>query len=155
MVDLGPDLEQDSNDITLDAELTPEQVPHDVKPEVKGKMLMMQEPVRETIDKKYEKAPRYEMRPRKSKLSIDLNKPVTKEEQGLKDGSKVKTLIKPKVEADREMDDNHQVQALKQQNDDMKQKFRVYNNKNRILKCNTLITKKVSKDAEEKSKGVA
>jgi DNA repair exonuclease SbcCD ATPase subunit len=63
------------------------------------------------------------MRPRKSKLSIDLNKPVTEEEQGLKNGRKVKTLIKPKVEADREMDDNHQVQALKQQNDDMRQQI--------------------------------
>jgi hypothetical protein len=55
------------------------------------------------------------MRPRKSKLSIDLNKPITEEEHGLKDGSKVKTLIKPKVEADKDIDDNHQVQVLKQQ----------------------------------------
>jgi ribosomal protein S20 len=55
----------------------------------------------------------------KSKISIDLNKPVEKEEKGLKNGSKLKTLIKKKVEAIREMDDNQQVQALKQKNDDM------------------------------------
>jgi hypothetical protein len=62
------------------------------------------------------------MRPRKSKLSIDLNKPVVEEEHGLKNGSKVKAEIKPKIEADRDMDDsNHQVQALKQQNDNMRQ----------------------------------
>jgi hypothetical protein len=36
----------------------------------------MQEPVRETHEKNSEVAPRYEMRPRKSKLSIDLNKSV-------------------------------------------------------------------------------
>jgi hypothetical protein len=41
---------------------------------------MMQEPVRETIDKKYGKSPIYEMRPRKSKISIDLKKLVTEEE---------------------------------------------------------------------------
>jgi hypothetical protein len=52
-MDFGPDPEQDSDDITPDAELTPEKVPHDVKPEIKGKMLMMQEPVRETIDKNF------------------------------------------------------------------------------------------------------
>jgi len=74
---------------------------------------MMQEPVRETIDKKHDKAPIYEMRPRKSKCLIDLNKPVAEEEKGLKNGSKVNTLIKKKVEAERDMDDNHQVQALK------------------------------------------
>jgi hypothetical protein len=90
VVDTGPDPEQDSDDISPDAELVPEQVPQDIKPEIKGKMLMVQEPVRDTTDKKPEKAPRYEMRPRKSKLSIDLNKPVVEEEHGLKNGSKVK-----------------------------------------------------------------
>jgi len=84
---------------------------------------MMQEPVRETIDKKLEKAPRYETRPRKSKISIDLNKPVVEEEQRLKNGSKVKTLIKTKVESDRDMNDNHKVQDLKQQNDDTRQQI--------------------------------
>jgi hypothetical protein len=74
------------------------------------------------------------MRPRKSKLSIDLNKPIAEEEQGLKNGSKVKTLIKPKVEADRDIDDNHQVQALKQQNDDMKQKIQSLQQQKKILK---------------------
>jgi hypothetical protein len=70
-------------------------------------MLMVQEPVGDTINKNLEKEPRYKMRPRKSKLSIDLNKPVAEEADGLKNGSKLKTLIKPKVEADRDMDDNH------------------------------------------------
>jgi hypothetical protein len=56
-MEFGPDPEQDSDDITPYAELAPEQVPHDVKPEIKGKMLMMQEPVRETIDKKLRKHP--------------------------------------------------------------------------------------------------
>jgi mRNA-degrading endonuclease RelE of RelBE toxin-antitoxin system len=74
---------------------------------------MMQEHVRDSFDKKIEKAPRYEMRPRKSKLFIDLNNLVIEEEHGIKDGSKVKTLIKTKVEDNREMDNNRQVQALK------------------------------------------
>jgi hypothetical protein len=56
--------------------LSPEQVPRDVKLEIKGKMLMMQEPVREENDKKPKKAPRYEIRSRKSNFSIDLNKHV-------------------------------------------------------------------------------
>jgi hypothetical protein len=84
---------------------------------------MMQEPVRDTIDKKTEKAPRYEMMPRKSKQSIDLNKPIIEEEQGLKNGRKVNTLFKTNFEAYMEMDENHQVQALKQQNYDMRQKI--------------------------------
>jgi len=75
----------------------------------------MKEPARDALDRKSEKAPRYEMRPRKSQFSIDLNKPVTEEEHGLKDGSKVNTFIKPKVETDREMDENNQVQVMKQQ----------------------------------------
>jgi hypothetical protein len=61
------------------------------------------------------------MRPRKFKLSIDLNRLVPEEKQGIKDGIKVKILINPKVESYREMDENHQVQVLKQQNVDMKQ----------------------------------
>jgi hypothetical protein len=83
-------------------------------------MLMVQEPMGDTIEKNTEKAPRYEMRPRKSKISIDRNKLVVEEEQGLKNGRKVKTLIKPKFEAYRDMDENHQVQALKQTNDHMR-----------------------------------
>jgi hypothetical protein len=77
-------------------------------------MLMVHEPVKDTIDEKPEKKPRYEMRPRKAKLSIDLNRPV-EEEHELKNGSRVKAEIKPKIEDDRDMNDNNQqVQALKQ-----------------------------------------
>jgi len=84
----------------------------------------MQEHVRDIINKKKtEKAHIYERRPRKFKLSIDLNKPVAKEEHGLKNGNKVNTLIKTKFETDKEMDDNHWVQALKQQSDDMRQQI--------------------------------
>jgi hypothetical protein len=61
--------------------------------------------MRETHDKNSEVAPRYEMRPRKTKLSIDLNKYAIEEEHGLKDRSKVHVLIKPKVESDRGIDD--------------------------------------------------
>jgi hypothetical protein len=64
------------------------------------------------------------MRPRKSKLSIDLNKPVPEREHRLENGSNVKKLIKTKVEADKEMDDNHQVQFLKKKSDDMRQKIK-------------------------------
>jgi hypothetical protein len=42
------------------------------------------EPMRDTTDKKTKKAPIYEMIPRKSNISIDLNKPIVEEEQGLK-----------------------------------------------------------------------
>ena len=115
IMEFCPNLEQDSGDLNTDAKLVHEQVPHEAKPDIKGKLLKMKEPVREALDKKFKKAPRYEMRPRKSQFSIDLNKPVTEEEHGLKDGSKVNTFIKPKVETDREMDENHQVQVMKQQ----------------------------------------
>jgi hypothetical protein len=48
------------------------------------------------------------MIPWKSKISIDLNKPVSEEEHGLKNGSKVKAKIKPKVEDERDRDDSDQ-----------------------------------------------
>jgi hypothetical protein len=84
-------------------------------------MLMVHEPVKETIDEKLEKKPRYEMRPRKANLSIDLNRP-PEEEHELKNGSRVKEEIKPKIEGDRDMNEsNQQVQALKQHNDSMRQ----------------------------------
>jgi hypothetical protein len=77
-------------------------------------MLMVHEPVKDTIDGKPEKKPRSEMRPRKAKLSIDLNRHV-EEEHELKNGSRVKAEIKPKIEYDRDVNDNNQqVQALKQ-----------------------------------------
>jgi hypothetical protein len=54
------------------------------------------------------------MRPRKDKISIDLDRPIPEEEHGLKIGRKVKVEIKPKIEVERDMDDsNPQVQALK------------------------------------------
>jgi hypothetical protein len=123
VMDFGIDPEHDSNDITPDVEMAPKQVPHDVKTNIKGKTLMMQEPVRETSDKKCDKEPKYEMRPRKYKISIEINKPVTEEEKVHKNGNKLKALIKKKLKAVREMDDNHQVQDLKQQKDDMRQKI--------------------------------
>jgi hypothetical protein len=102
VMESGSDPEQDSNYLTPGVELSLEQVPHDVKSEIKGKTLMIQELVRETIDKISKKTPRYEMRLRKSKIFIDLNKSVAEEEQGLNNGNKLKTLIKPKVEYARE-----------------------------------------------------
>jgi hypothetical protein len=51
---------------------------------------MMHEPMRDSTNKKHEKRPIYEMIPRKSKLSIDLNKIIVEEELGIKNGSKVK-----------------------------------------------------------------
>ena len=50
-MEFPPDLEQDSDDITPNVDLTLKKIPHDVKPTIKGKMLMMQEPMRESIDK--------------------------------------------------------------------------------------------------------
>jgi hypothetical protein len=68
-------------------------------------MLMVHEPVKDIIEDKPEKNPRYEMRPRKTKLSIDLNRPVVEEEHELKNGNRVKTKIKPKIEGNKEMED--------------------------------------------------
>jgi hypothetical protein len=80
-------------------------------------MIMVHEPMKDTIDEKPEKKPRHEMRPRKAKLSIDLNRPA-EEEHELKNGSRVKAKLKPKIEDDRDMKhSNQQVQALKQNND--------------------------------------
>jgi hypothetical protein len=73
-VDTGPDPEQDFEETGPETEHVPEQVLEETKPEAKGKMLMVHEPVKDIIDDKPEKNPRYEMRPRKSKLSIDLNR---------------------------------------------------------------------------------
>jgi hypothetical protein len=112
-MEFGPNHEKDSNDITPDAKLILEKVPPEAKLEIKGKILNMQEPVREVLNKKSKKSPKYEMRPRKYKFSIELNKPFIEELQELKNGSRVKTLIKTKVEIDREMDDHHQVQVMK------------------------------------------
>jgi hypothetical protein len=56
VVDTGPDPEQDSDDISPDTEQVPEQILQDIKPEIKGKMLMVHEPVRDTTDKKPEKS---------------------------------------------------------------------------------------------------
>jgi hypothetical protein len=39
----------------------------------------------------------YEIKPKKAKLSIDLNVPATDENQELKNGNRVKAEIKPKV----------------------------------------------------------
>jgi hypothetical protein len=64
------------------------------------------------------------MRPRKSNLSIYLNKHVAEEEHGLKNGRKVEAKIKQKIEADKDMDDNNlHVQTLKQQNNNMRWKI--------------------------------
>jgi hypothetical protein len=146
VVDTGPDLDQDSDDISPNTKQVPEQIPQDIKPEIKGKMLMVHEPVRDTTDKRPEKRSRYEMRPRKSKLSIDLNKPIVEEEHGLKVGSKVKAEVKPKIEANRDIDDNHQVQALKQQNDDMRQQIQNLQQQNQALELqHTKLQKKYQK----------
>ena len=56
----------------------------------------------------------YELRSRKTKLSVDRNKSSIDEEQGLKDRGK-QILIKLKVEDDKGVNDSHQVQILKQQ----------------------------------------
>jgi hypothetical protein len=83
---------------------------------------MVHEPVKGTIDEKPEKKPRYEMRPRKFNLSIDLNRPIVEEENGIKNVSKVKENIKPKIEDGKDMNDNNlQIQALKQHNHSMRQ----------------------------------
>jgi hypothetical protein len=145
-MDFGPDHEHESDDITLYVDIVSEKVAHDLKPYIKGKMLRMQEPVREEIDEKLEKAPKYEMMPRKFKISIDLNKPVAKEEQGLKDGSKVNTLVKTKVEYEKEMDDNNQVQVLKQKNVDMEQHIQTLQQQKQDLELqHTKIQKKYHK----------
>jgi hypothetical protein len=94
-MDFGPDPEKDFDDITPYEKLIPKKTPHEAKPEIKGKILKMQEPV-------------------------------TKEEHELKDGCRVKTLIKPKVEADKDIDDSHQVQVLKK-------KFKFYSCRSSII----------------------
>jgi hypothetical protein len=50
---------------------------------------MLHEPMKGTIDDKPEKKSRYEMRPRKTRLSIDLNRPA-EEEHEIKKESRVK-----------------------------------------------------------------
>jgi hypothetical protein len=76
------------------------QVLEEIKLEANGKMLMVHEPEKEIIDGIPKKNHRYEMIPRKSKLSIDLNRP-TEEEPKLKYVNRVKAEIKPKIEGDR------------------------------------------------------
>jgi hypothetical protein len=49
--------------------------------------MMVHEPMKDMIDEKANKKPRYEIRPRKSKLSIDLNRLVVEEEHELKNGN--------------------------------------------------------------------
>jgi hypothetical protein len=104
LVDTSLDLEQDFEDISLETE----QILEDIKPNIKGKILMVHKPVKDTTNEKLEKRPRYEIRPSKFKLSIDLNRPVDEEEHGLKTGRKVKEKIKPKIEANRDTNDNNQ-----------------------------------------------
>jgi chromosome segregation ATPase len=97
-------------------------------------MLRVHEPVKDNIRDKPEKNPRYEMRPRKTKLSIDLNRPVVEEEYELKNENKVETKIKPKVEGNKEMEDSkQQVETLKQQNDNMRQHIQELQQQNQTL----------------------
>jgi hypothetical protein len=51
-VETGLDLEQDFEDISIKTLHAPNQVLQDIKPEIKWKMLMVNEPVRDTTDKK-------------------------------------------------------------------------------------------------------
>jgi len=71
-------------------------------------MLMMHATMKDTIDEKTEKKLGYEMIPRKTKLSIELNRPVAEEEHEFKNGSIVKVEIKPKIEGDMDMNDSNQ-----------------------------------------------
>jgi hypothetical protein len=82
LVDTGPDPEHDFEETGPKTEHAPEKVEEETKLEAKGKMMMVHEHVKEIIDEKPKKNPRYEMRPRKYKLSIDLNRPTAKEEHG-------------------------------------------------------------------------
>jgi len=71
------------------------------------------------------------MIPRKSKLSIDINRHVAEEEHEIKNGSEVKVEIKHKIEGARDMNDsNHQVQALEQQNYNMRHQIQELQQKN-------------------------
>jgi len=80
---------------------------------------MVHEPMKDKIEDIPEKNPGYEMIPRKSKLSIDLNRLVADEEHAIKNGNIVKEKIKPKVE---EIEDNKQhVKTLNQHNDNRRQ----------------------------------
>jgi hypothetical protein len=87
-------------------------------------MLKVHEPVKDNIEDTHEKNPRYEMRPRKTNLSIEFNRPTVEEENELKNGNIMETKIKPKVEDTKEMKDNKkQVEALKQHNDSMRKQI--------------------------------
>jgi len=71
--------------------------------------------MKETHGIGYEETHKYEMRSRKTKLSTDHNKSSIDEEQGMKDMSKEHILIKPKIEAYKGANENHQVHILKKQ----------------------------------------
>jgi hypothetical protein len=58
---------------------------------------MVHELVKDNIENKPENKPRYEIKPRKTKISIYLNR-LAEEEHELKNGNIVKVEIKPKVE---------------------------------------------------------
>jgi hypothetical protein len=140
VVETGLDLDQNSNDISPDVDLAHEKVPRDIKPGIKGKMLMVQELVRDIIDKIPDKMPIYEMRPRKSNLSIDLNKPVVEEEKGIKNGRKVKVEIKPKIEANRTwMTTTTRCKISRNKMMSQGRKYIICSNKTKLLRCNTQI----------------
>jgi hypothetical protein len=113
-MELGLDPEEDFDGITPDTNLFLEKVSYDSKPDLKEKTLKMQGSVKNTHDKNYEVAPRYEMRSRKTKFSIDLNKSSIEEEQGMKDRNEEQFFIKTNLKADKDVDENHQVQMMKQ-----------------------------------------
>jgi hypothetical protein len=73
------------------------------------------ETMKETHGRGYEVTHGYEMRSRKTKLSVDLNKSAIEEEQGMKDRNKEQVLIKTNIEDDKGAYDSHQVDMLKQQ----------------------------------------
>jgi TolA-binding protein len=90
--------------------------------------------MKDNIRDKYEKKPRYEMRLRKTKLSIDLDRLVVEEEFEIKIENIVGTKIRPKFEGNKEMEDNKkQVETLKQQNDNMRQQIQELQQKNQTL----------------------
>jgi hypothetical protein len=131
---IGPYLEQDLEETGPETKHVLEKVLEDTKPEVGREMLKVHELVKDNIRDKPEKNPMCEMIPRKTKLSIDLNSPNVDEEHELKNGNKMETNIKPKVEDNKEMEDSKQhVEALKQQNENMRQHIQELQQQNQTL----------------------
>jgi len=108
---IGPETEKCLEETGPEKEHVLKKFIEETKLEARRKMFRVHEPVKDNIRDKLEKNPR----PRKTKLSIDINGPIVEEEYEIKTKNKVGIETNPKVEGKKEMEDNKQhMEMLKQ-----------------------------------------